>query len=86
MSDFDVALPWNSVLKSSAMDSEFWDRELKEPAMLYMVGHGRNFPSHVERMPELRQDGRDQGAGRKRKRNGGGGPPEAAANPARRQG
>jgi hypothetical protein len=69
MSVFDVTLPWNSVLKSAAGDAEFWDRELKEPAMLYMVGHGRSFPSHVERLPEL-PDEREK---RKRKRPQGGG-------------
>ena len=63
-----VRQPWNSVLKAAASDSEFWDRELKEPAMLYMVGHGRTFPSHVERLPEPPSDGTAQASGRKRKR------------------
>ena len=73
MSVFDVGMPWNSVLKSSSSDSAFWDRELKEPALLCMMSHGRTFPSHVERLPEQRQEGREQGSGRKRKRNNGGG-------------
>jgi hypothetical protein len=64
MSVFDVAMPWNSVFKSAGSDSEFWERELKEPAMLYMVGHGRAFPSHVERLPERPSEGAAAAPGR----------------------
>lgn len=32
MSAFNPAMPWNSVIKASATNNEFWDRELKEPA------------------------------------------------------
>jgi len=41
------------VLKVAGTDPEFWDRELKEPALLYSLGHGRVEPSHVERQPEV---------------------------------
>jgi hypothetical protein len=47
LSGFDLSMPWNSVIKASAVDVEFWDRELKESALLYTVGHGRTHPSHV---------------------------------------
>jgi hypothetical protein len=76
MSVFDISMPWNSVLKAAASDSEFWDRELKEPAMLYMVGHGRAFPSHVERLPEQPATAAAQTANRKCKRPRGGGEPQ----------
>ena len=75
MSVFDVTMPWNSVLKAAASDAEFWDRELREPAMLYMVGHGRAFPSHVERLPEQLTDGSGQDPKKNRKRQRGGGEP-----------
>ena len=42
---------WDSVLKAAA-DGPFWDRELKEPALLFTVGLGKNAalePSWVER-------------------------------------
>ena len=38
MSSYNPGMPWNSVLKSAASDTEFWDRELKEPALLYTRG------------------------------------------------
>ena len=47
MSGFDPNMPWNSVIKASSADVEFWDRELKEPALLYTMGHGKLHPSHV---------------------------------------
>jgi hypothetical protein len=80
MSVYDVSMPWNSVLKAACSDSEFWDRELKEPALLYMLGHGRVSPSFVERMPEQPQEAHSKGRGRtKRKRNTGGEPPHPPA-------
>ena len=62
LSAYDPLMPWNSVIKAAADDTEFWDRELKEPALLYTVGRGRSHPSHVEQQPEQ--------AGSKRTRNG----------------
>jgi hypothetical protein len=53
LSAYDPMAPWNSVLKAAGTDHEFWDRELKEPALLYSLGHGRVEPSHVERQPEV---------------------------------
>ena len=41
-----------------------------------MVGHGRSFPSHVERSSKQLPDGQGQAAGRKRKRIRGGGDPQ----------
>ena len=40
------------MFKVAGTDADFWDRELKEPALLYSLGHGRLEPSHVERQQE----------------------------------
>jgi len=47
LSGYDPNMPWNSVIKASASDVEFWDRELKEPSLLYTMGHGKTHPTHV---------------------------------------
>jgi len=46
-------------------DTEFWDRELKEPALLYAMGRGRNHPSFVHQQSEVPAQG-DRGGKRKR--------------------
>ena len=69
MSAFMPDMPWNSVLKAAASNSEFWDKELKEPALLYTLGRGKTNPSYVERQTEQTSGGR----GKKRKQRGCGG-------------
>ena len=74
MSGYDPDMPWNSVLKAAAQNNDFWDRELKEPALLFMMGRGKSHPSHVEQQPDrapTQQEGTSNP--RKRKRRGGGG-------------
>ena len=70
LSAFLPIAPWDSVLKAAA-DGPFWDRELKEPALLFTVGLGKNAalePSWVERqVPE--EASAAEGSGGKRKRN-----------------
>jgi hypothetical protein len=44
LSTFDPQCPWNSVIRASALASDFWDTELKEPALLYTLGTGRPTP------------------------------------------
>jgi len=58
LSGFDPNMPWNSVIKASSTDVEFWDRELKEPALLYTMGHGKSHPTHVHPLLEP-ESGRD---------------------------
>ena len=65
MSALEPSMPWNSVLKAAAGDTEFWDRELKEPALLYAMGRGRNHPSFVHQQTEVPAQG-DRGGKRKR--------------------
>ena len=62
---FEPSMPWNSVLKVAAGDTEFWDLELKEPALLYSRGHGAAAPSYVHAQPEAGQGSNKRG----RKRN-----------------
>ena len=52
-SSFVALSPWDSVLKAAATDTAFWEKELKEPALLYTVGHGRAEPSWVEKQQPL---------------------------------
>jgi len=43
-STFDVAQPWNSVIRDSVGDAalQFWESELKDPARIAMIeGNGR---------------------------------------------
>ena len=72
MSSFDVAMPWNSVMKAAAKATEFWDLELKEPALLYALGHGRSHPTFVSQQPAAMTQpgggGGGGGRGNKRKR------------------
>ena len=56
LSAYDAVMPWNSVIKASSNDVEFWDRELKEPALLYTVGHGKQNPAHVHPLLEPEAD------------------------------
>ena len=46
-------MPWNSVIKASVMAMEFWDRELKDPALEWKVTQGRT-PVHIKRQAEDR--------------------------------
>jgi len=54
-SSFDPSKPWDQVFLAASMDKEFWDREVKEKATLYVMnlksrselvdpGHGAKFP------------------------------------------
>ncbi len=54
-------MPWSSVIKSSAGNAEFWDKELKEPALLYTVGHGKVAPTPVDRLMEQNAEAATQG-------------------------
>jgi hypothetical protein len=71
MSSFVPIAPWDSVLKAAAADGPFWDRELKEPALLFTVGLGKHAalePSWVERqLPE--EASTAEGSGGRRKKN-----------------
>ena len=55
LSSFMVLAPWDSVIKAAATHAEFWERELKEPAIIYSLGHGKTEPSFVERQPQQLQ-------------------------------
>ena len=74
MSSYDPLMPWNSIFKAAAVNTEFWDRELKEPAMLYAVGRGRTNPSFVSQQHDsstLQPPPSGDGGSRKRKRDRG---------------
>lgn len=45
MSAYVVDMPWNSVIKASATNQEFWHREFERPAMLYVVNGVKPSPS-----------------------------------------
>lgn len=47
VSTYDPGMPWDSVIRASAKAADFWDVELKEPALVYMLGSGRD--SNVRR-------------------------------------
>ena len=49
ISSYVATAPWDSVIKAAATDGPFWEKELKEPALLYTLGHGKSEPSWVER-------------------------------------
>eukprot|EP00974_Lingulodinium_polyedra_P032010 3083071-Lingulodinium_polyedra.AAC.1 len=34
-------MPWNSVIRAAARAGEFWDKELKEPALEWKLSGGR---------------------------------------------
>ena len=44
LSAFDPAIPWNAVIKSSVECYDFWDEELKEPALAFENQSGRSAP------------------------------------------
>jgi hypothetical protein len=44
LSAYDPQCPWNSVIRASSVANDFWDVELKEPALLYTLGSGRPTP------------------------------------------
>jgi len=67
-SSFVSVSPWDSVLKAAATDAPFWEKELKEPALLYSVGHGRAEPSWVEKQQPLPDAGGLSHRAAKRKR------------------
>lgn len=37
--------PWNSVIRASASQSEFWSREFEKPAMLYVMNSAKSVPA-----------------------------------------
>ena len=45
MSAFNVAQPWNSVIKASAGAQDFWHKEFEKPAMLYKVNGPKAMPA-----------------------------------------
>ena len=62
----DPMMPWNNVIRASTTDTEFWDRELKEPALLHgRTVHAATNPSFVTQLP-----GQVAAANNKRKRGG----------------
>jgi len=82
LSSYVPVSPWDSVFKAAAADGPFWDRELKEPALLFTLGQTEAglAPSWVER--QLPEHGALQGSGRAgKKRKLGGGPPKSSATP-----
>ena len=44
MSVFDPMRPWNTVIRNAASDIGFWDKELREPALLYCIRGGMGRP------------------------------------------
>jgi len=56
ISSFIATAPWDSVIKAAAVDAPFWEKELKEPALLYTLGHGKSEPSWVEKQPPQHGD------------------------------
>ena len=45
MSSFVPEMPWNSVIKASSSNREFWSREFEKPAMLYSMQGARPTPA-----------------------------------------
>ncbi len=52
ISGFDPAKPWNSVLREATGNTDFWLRELQEPAWLYAERRGSVAPSYTHQQPE----------------------------------
>ena len=60
LSSFNPEKPWESIIKESASNMEWWMRELQEPAMNYMRDRSSSAPSWVaQQLP-------DEDRGRKR--------------------
>jgi hypothetical protein len=78
LSAFNPAMPWNSVIKASATNTEFWDRELKEPAQNFSFSRFERQPSvpkpaayNLPAPPQPPQFvGRQAQPGKKRKKSG----------------
>jgi len=72
LSAYDPGMPWNSVIKASSSDVEFWEKELQEPALLFTFGQGKLRPSHIH--APLKGDDDDDGpqGGNKMRGNRGG--------------
>ena len=92
LSAFNPAMPWNSVIKSSATDTEFWDRELKEPAQNFSFSRfnnssgqrsGGQFVAPPPPPVQLQGAGRQEQPSKKRKKNTyASGAPKGQTNPA----
>ena len=39
--EFDPAMPWDSVFREAARDRDYWDRTVREPAILFRTASGR---------------------------------------------
>ena len=42
LSSFDPGMPWNSFIRVVAVFNEFWEKELKEPALNHKIDSRRN--------------------------------------------
>ena len=59
MSAVDVTMPWESILKESATNLEWWTREFQEPALLFTRERAEVAPSWVaQQLPEERGEKR----------------------------
>ena len=89
LSAFNPPMPWNSVIKSSATDTEFWDRELKEPAQNFSFSRfdrsgGGPRPPVTPPPPPVHQQGvgQQEPPSKKRKKNTySSGAPKGQSNP-----
>ena len=53
VSAYDHQAPWNTVLKEATENSEYWTRELAEPALIYTTTRGTQAPSwNTQKFPE----------------------------------
>ena len=68
LSAVDEAMPWNTVIKESTDNLDFWLHELQEPAMLYAQTRGDENPSWAHQQ-------REHGAKTEKGRTGKGGHP-----------
>ena len=64
-------MPWNTVIKASSNDVEFWEKELKEPALLFTFGQGKSRPSFIHAPLEGDDDDGPQGGNKMRGNRGG---------------
>ncbi len=67
MSGYDPLKPWNSVLKEATENTDYWLRELQEPAWLYTERRGAAAPAWTHQQDDLEYMARDN-QGNKRDR------------------
>eukprot|EP00439_Symbiodinium_sp_Y106_P086036 s100_g30.t3 len=59
LSSFNPRQPWNSVIKASACNSEFWAREFEKPALRFQVMGPKDKQSKMPAVPHLTEVAED---------------------------